>query len=251
MKTSKIIIYIVVSGVLMSFILMFISAKYINNEQPKQFNCNIIKLPDFSTVVFDQQANYYLKADDSNFLEIKYWGKKKNFSNQFEVKNDTLFLHYQFEKSENSIHLGCKNVNKIIIKNNAIVTISKLNPDTLSILVNHSFLFIKHHTIEVNDTSQNKTLTRIELMNRSTFRTNDSEFQELILNSDKSLADFLNVKLNKTTIRISSGSTLYTRLLHCTGKYSFKSDNTSKYFVNTNKKLKPVEKLSFYFLFLL
>lgn len=237
MKTShKITLAItIIFGLLL--IIWFVKLK--NNDLPHDYHKVKMPQPDFSTIVAEGQRNLYIQSGDSTYIEFRHWGEKQKVEDDFSVRNDTLFIHCKLDDSSSSLHITGKNVRKIIAKNKSYVLINKFASKNLKIEADKSHIQLLNQNTDENDSTRYELNVYCNLRNKSMLTISRSDIPNVKITANNS-----NVSLQESTfglveIELKSRSDYWEygkNVFH--KKLRFKSDNSSKYTIRTNKHLK-------------
>ena len=223
-------------GILM---LLFSKAKYDEKHQPRDYNSKKYKLLNISTIVLDNQMSCYVKSGDSTVVDFKYWGNDEVLPDMLRIKNDTLYLDYQFNKSGSSIHLYCKNVKKIIVKNESIMTINQFASEALNVSVlNKSHVMLECRENMKDDSTRNSLNINFILEGQSSLGISNSTVNDISVVANNSILSFYKSKFNSVNVDLKSGSDFYEWDTKCSEIFQIKSDNNSKYHIQYNKNEK-------------
>lgn len=237
MKTShKITLAItIIFGLLL--IIWFVKLK--NNDLPHDYHKVKMPQPDFSTIVAEGQRNLYIQSGDSTYIEFRHWGEKQKIENDFSVRNDTLFIHCKLDDSSSSLHITGKNIRKIIAKNKSYVLINKFTSDNLKIEADKSHIELINQNNNENDSTRYELNVDFNLRNKSTLSIAKSDIPNVRITANNSNVSLKESTFGSVEIELKSRSDYWeygNSIFHKNLK--FKSDNSSKYTIRTNKHLK-------------
>ncbi len=235
MKKSNFII-ILWGGLMLSLLLvLFIVSKYIMENQSYDYNSKKYNLSNISTIVLDNQTKCYVSSGDNTVVNFEFWGKDENLPEKLCIKNDTLYLNYQFNKPETNIHIYCKNIKKFIVKNKSNLTINKYASDCLKVNV-----FSKSHVSlrcgENRNEEGTKNILNIDfkIVEHSMLSVTNSKLNSFKVVANNSLISTSYSEINIINLDLRSGSQFYENDIKCTESFQLKSDNKSKYSIQYN-----------------
>lgn len=235
MKKSNIII-IVLGGLILCLLLVIFSISKHNTEfQPRDYNSKKYTLKNISTIVFDKQIKCYVKSGDCTVIDFRYWGNDEVMPEKLCIKNDTLYLNFQFNKPESCIQISCKNVKKFIVKNKSFITINQFASDALNIRVlSKSQVNLNCLDNMKNDSTKNILNINFDINDRSVVGISNSTVDNIKVLAKNSTLSLQDSKFKRVNLDLRSGSQIYEWHIKCSESFQLKSDNKSQYYIQYN-----------------